>query len=122
MNGKKKSDFCRQIGANIKERREQLGLTLAQCAELAGMSQGTFQKYETGNIQGVTVDRVADIARVLKTDPDSLTGWKSSNTGASKSRVYSDGPLLRAIDQYYTLSEKEQKLVLDLIDALAQNK
>lgn len=117
---KSKEILCKVIGANIKERREQLGLTLAQCAELSGMAQGTFQKYEAENIQGVTVDRVEDIARALKTDPESLIGWKSTKSENSISRIYCDGPLMRAIDQYYMLSAKEQLLILELINTLSQ--
>ena len=52
--GTEKSTLAIEIGRRIAERRKQLGLTQAQAAEKAGLTQQFFASVETGakNIRG----------------------------------------------------------------------
>lgn len=117
----------------LKSRRKELGLTLNDIAQYMDVSEATVQRWESGNIKNLRQGRVAKLADILNVSPAKLMGWETDDlqsaqdaegllNGYSGSKVTDDKELLKAIDQYYTLSEKEQKLVLDLIDALAQNK
>lgn len=117
----------------LKSRRKELGLTLNDIAQYMDVSEATVQRWESGNIKSLRQGRVAKLADILNVSPAKLMGWETDGLqpaqdteglldGYSGSKVTDDKELLKAIDQYYTLSEREQKLVLDLIDALAQNK
>ncbi len=63
------------IGSKIKKRREELGMSQTQLAELVGFtSRSAITKVEK-NVNGVTRSKVAQFAEALKTTPAYLMGW-----------------------------------------------
>lgn len=80
-------DF-QELMQRIKARREELGLSYQDLANLTGMSKSTLQRYETGDIKNFPVGKLPDLARALQTTEYELTGWdypKSVQTAASAS-------------------------------------
>lgn len=59
----------------IKIRREELGLTLEDVAKVVGVSIPTIQRYESGEIQNVRRDKIANLAKALEVSPSYLMGW-----------------------------------------------
>lgn len=59
------------LGTNVRRRREELGLTQAQAADLAGMNVARWQFIEYGRVN-VTLSTLARIASALQTDADTL--------------------------------------------------
>jgi transcriptional regulator with XRE-family HTH domain len=55
-----------QIGSEIRTIRESKGLSQRELAELIGSDQKQIYRWETGK-QGITVERLEQIARALKT-------------------------------------------------------
>lgn len=54
---------------NLKQRRLELGLTMAEVAKAIGVSEATVSRYESGNIKNMRRDRVAKYAKVLCVNP-----------------------------------------------------
>ena len=57
-----------QLGAVIRDRREALGLTQARLAQLSGLSRHTVIGLETGELNDLGFNRVAQVLSVLGLD------------------------------------------------------
>jgi repressor LexA len=62
----------------LKQRRNQLGLTLAQVAAHVGVSEATVSRWESGNIENMRRSRLAGLTEILQLDPSILTGSEKS--------------------------------------------
>lgn len=62
----------------LKQRRKELGLTLAQVAERMGVAEATVQRWESGNIKSIRYEKIDKLADILKVKPTSLMGWDDS--------------------------------------------
>jgi len=72
------------IGDNIKNKRTELGLTLREVADRAGVSKQTIQRYETGTISNIPSDKVEKVATALNVTPAYLMGWEYEFKDAPK--------------------------------------
>ena len=63
------------IGARIKQRRKQLGVSAEELAERIGKSPATVYRYENGDITKVDSSMLRPIADALQTTPAHLMGW-----------------------------------------------
>lgn len=66
-----------KIRKRIKERREELGYSYQTLADLTGMSKSTLQRYETGAIGNLPLDKLDVLAKALKCTAAHLMGWES---------------------------------------------
>jgi transcriptional regulator with XRE-family HTH domain len=57
------------LGSRLRERRQQLGLTLEEVAQAVGVSKSTVQKWESGTIEDMRLTKAAGLAKVLKVSP-----------------------------------------------------
>ena len=64
-----------EIMLRIKTRRESLGLSFQELAEKTNMSKSTLQRYETGFIRNMPIDKLENIAHALNVSPAYLMGW-----------------------------------------------
>ena len=58
----------------IKERRNALGLTLLEIADLLNVKEATVQRYESGEIKNIKHDTIVELASILKCSPQYLMG------------------------------------------------
>lgn len=58
----------------LTQRREELGLTLAQIADAMGVSEATVQRWESGNIKNIRRERIPLLAEILKVSQATLMG------------------------------------------------
>lgn len=63
------------IAKRMKARRNELGLCLQEVADEAGISKSTLQRYETGGIKNLPMQRLEALSSALCTTPDWLLGW-----------------------------------------------
>lgn len=63
------------IRRRIKERREQLKYSYQNLADLTHLSKSTLQRYETGNIGNLPLDKLEILAKALECSPSYLLGW-----------------------------------------------
>lgn len=80
MNDTEISKKMNEIILRIKQRREDLGLSFQDLAQKTNMSRSTLQRYETGSIRNMPVDKLEIIARALNISPAYLMGWEDSKS------------------------------------------
>lgn len=68
----------------IKNRREELGLTIKQVADIVGVSEGTVSRWESGNIKNMKRDKIAALAKALQIQPRILMGWDEDESDVNK--------------------------------------
>lgn len=59
----------------IKNRRIELGLTMAEVAKQVDVSEGTVSRWESGNISNMRRSKISALAKVLDLSPGVIMGW-----------------------------------------------
>ena len=67
------------IGDRIKQRRQEIGLTVDQVAEKIGKNRATVYRYESSEIEKFPIDVLSPLADALRTTPAYLMGWEDSS-------------------------------------------
>lgn len=83
-----------EIGARIKQRREELGYTLQQVADQIGVARSTIQRYESGAIAKIKQPVITAIAGALDIPPEWLTGEQEHRTAPATSGKTTREPLV----------------------------
>ena len=109
------------IGKRIKKRRKELNMTADELAKRLGKDRSTVYRYEKGEIENLPLDILEPIAKALETTPSYLMGWegKTDDIADFHAKILKDLPLLEALEDYYKLSAKNQKIVRNLIHNMA---
>lgn len=96
------------IGVKIKERREALGLSQDDLAELMGYkSRSTIAKIEKG-VNDVTQTNIVKFAEVLKTTPAYLMDWEKEQ---QKNDIMADVIMrMRADSEFFSVVESLNRL------------
>ena len=63
------------IGERIKNRRKMLGLSVDELAETIGKNRATIYRYESNEIENMSVTILGPLAKALHTTPAELCGW-----------------------------------------------
>lgn len=71
------------LSSILKQRRKELGLTLAQIADMMGVAEATVQRWESGNIKTVRHEKIGKLAEILKVSPAALMGWENPRVSDS---------------------------------------
>lgn len=77
MSEKDISEKMQDIMERMKNRREELNMSYQTLSEKVGISKSTLQRYETGFIKNMPVDKLEDIANALNVSPAYLMGWET---------------------------------------------
>ena len=65
---------------DIKQRRIELGLTMADVAQSVGVSEATISRWESGDIANMTRDKIVSLAKALHVSPSFIMGWDEPET------------------------------------------
>ena len=76
-----------QIRERIAKRRKELGLSYQDLSDRTGMSKSTLQRYETGDIRNVSLDKLEPLANALQTTPSYLMGWEDAPDEPPTSKI-----------------------------------
>ena len=95
------ADLYAQIGAEIRRRREGLGLSQAQLAEKIGVGRTSITMIERGS-QAILVHQLIALASALRISPDKLLAAVEVNEPAGPTRE-----LLEAAEALQLLSTLE---------------
>lgn len=71
-----------ELSSVLKQRRKELGLTLAQIADKMDVAEATVQRWESGNIKSIRYEKISKLAEILKVSPSALMGWEPNNRPA----------------------------------------
>lgn len=63
----------------IKNRRNELALTMKQVADSVGVSEGTVSRWESGDISNMKRDKIYKLSKVLQISPLVILGWDEAN-------------------------------------------
>ena len=117
----------KEIGFRIKQRREELGLTLEDVATHVKVARSTIQRYEAGSISRPKLPVIYSISQALRVSPDWLLGITDDPTpftpsGAEKTAAKEgDGlsPLEKRLMQLvHRLSDDQKEMLLAQIELL----
>lgn len=102
----------------IRTRRKELGLTLLQLADRAGVKEATVQRWESGNIKTIKYETVELLSNILCCSPQYLMGWDDKKDPAimRDDEVYDETIRLLA-----ALSDEKLLAVRDYIRFLLQS-
>lgn len=121
-------ESMREIVERIKSRRIELDYSFQDLADLTGMSKSTLQRYETGSIKNIPLDKLKDLAKALKVTPEWIMGWESSKSdnkyylnddvAAIAQEIYEDKDLKMLFDASRKVSKDDMQLVIDMVKRL----
>lgn len=69
-----------EVGKRIKQRREQLDISVDEVAKKLGKHRATIYRYESDEIRTLPTDVLEPLATVLQTTPAALMGWEDFDT------------------------------------------
>lgn len=119
-----------EITKRIKARREYLGLSYQQLGELTGMSKSTLQRYETGGIKNIPLDRLEVLANALQTTPEWILGWnqemgefdKTTHEHFPNSKNHFDGTFVPTENTAQNETEKKILLLARHLEKIPEEK
>lgn len=113
-----------RIGDRIKQRREDLGLSVEDVAQKLGKHRATIYRYESNEIENMPADVLEPLATVLKTTPAALMGWENTENQVQALpqtekfvALYTPAEISH-IKKYRLLSDKDKQTVDSLLDSL----
>lgn len=103
----------------IKDRRTQLKYSFQDLADKTGMSKSTLQRYETGFIANVPLDKLEVLAKALEMSPAYLMGWEDKEPQEPQKQ---DDPLMVVAAHHsdYDFSERQLKQIDSFINFVKQ--
>ena len=76
-------DKLNSIRDRIMQQKDLQGLSYQDLADATGMSKSTIQRYVTGSIGNLGLDKVETLARALNCSPGYLMGWETDPGNAA---------------------------------------
>lgn len=101
------------VGNRIKNRREELGLTMDDVAKRIGTARQTVFKYENEIVKKIPYDKVELLAEVLHVSPGYLFGWEGKSP--DKQELTEGEKAL--LELFRKVPKEQQELVLQMIQA-----
>ena len=105
----------REIVARIKKRREELNLSYEDLSKRTGFGSSTLQRYETGAINRIPIDRFEELAKGLEIEPYKLMGWDEDYLLSQDRKNETDGDIVDLHNAFLKLNETERKKILEYI-------
>lgn len=98
-------------GKRIRQKREELGISLTDFANKVGVSKQTLYKYEHNIVTNIPSDKLEEIAKALDVTPGYLMGWDSESITASG---HDDIEIISVSSLPYTKEEQKAKELFEL--------
>ena len=102
------------IVERIKSRRRELNFSFQNLADLTGMSKSTLQRYETGGIKNIPLDKLKTLAKALEVSPEWIMGWNLPASIKSDQSINSSQAIMMYPPKY--LDEDTVRKVLELYE------
>ena len=69
------NDIKKSLGAKLKERRQELGMTQKQVADILGVAQPVYQRFEKGTFE-CSYSQLAELCKLFDVSANYLLGLK----------------------------------------------
>ena len=67
------------MGKRIKQKREELGLTLEELGQQLGVNKSTVSKWERGEVENIKRSLISKMSNIFHVAPDWLMGFEGTN-------------------------------------------
>lgn len=112
MSDKELSEKMLGIMNRIKNRREELKLSYQDMADKTGLSKSTLQRYETGYIKNMPLDKLDIVASALQCSQAYLMGWDTQCNIHKADEFFLSDLEKDIIRKFRTLSNGERSMFL----------
>jgi transcriptional regulator with XRE-family HTH domain len=109
------------IGANIRNLREERGLTQVKLAEKLKVMQQVITSYERG-VTKPPIERLPEIARIFGITVDELLGVKERSAEQTEKPVHKSRRIIKVQELFEKLPVTEQRALLKLIKVYVTEK
>lgn len=75
------------VGERIKLRRKELGMSVDALANILDKNRATVYRYESDEIENLSITVLEPLAKALKTTPAALMGWEENGEGTKNSNI-----------------------------------
>lgn len=108
-----------EIANRIKNKRNELKMSYQDLSDKTGLSKSTLQRYETGSIRNIPLDKLEILSYGLEMEPSELMGWNEHKN--IEDRVLSSNE--RTILKYFNkLTSYGQEKVIEYTKDLSNNR
>lgn len=104
----------------IKQRRQELGFTLAEVADNIGVKEATMQRYESGEIKNIKHETIYKLSQFLKCDPSYLMGWSDDILIKKNKSEKMTERQLYIIELFNKLTESQQDNIIGRAEILVE--
>ena len=101
------------MAQRIKALRQERNLTLEQVADVVGVGKSTVRKWETGMIANMRRDKIASLAKALRTTPEYLMGWDDQKDSPSEPELAEGEKMM--LELFRQIPKDRQPEALDLL-------
>ena len=107
------------MGANIKQKRKQKGLTQQELADMLGLQKSAIAKYENGRVQNIKRSTLEKMAAVLHCTPSFLMGFEDNPSIIEENTKTATDRTIR-LSKYYELCQQLNNDNLDRLNKYAE--
>ena len=98
------------IGSRIREKRQELGMSVDELAARLGKNRATVYRYESDDIENFPISIIGPLAEALQVSPAYLMGWIETEQPATKN----DDGLEEIVKIFTELSSENRAKLLEL--------
>lgn len=109
------SKKMKEIVARVKKRRKELNLSYEDLSKRTGFGKSTLQRYETGSISNMPIDRFELLAKGLEIEPYKLMGWDEDYLLSQDKKNKADADIVDLHKSYLMLNDIGKRKVLEYI-------
>lgn len=107
------------MGANIKQKRKQKGLTQQELADMLGLQKSAIAKYENGRVQNIKRSTLEKMAAILHCTPSFLMGFEDTPSRLEEDKHPTTDRTIR-LSKYYELCQQLNNDNLDRLNKYAE--
>ena len=108
----------RKIAERLLKAYEESKYSYGDLSKLTGIPRTMIQRYFTGDIERIPIERLEALSRVLGLDINELLGWNQPGNGKIMRSVTPQQSYL--LDASETLTEREQEMLLKMIESIKE--
>lgn len=99
---------------NIKAKRQEQKMTLEELANKIGTTRQTIQKYESGVISNIPLDKIEKLAEALDCSPAYLMGWEETSKTPKLDEYRGKNKIL--FSKYEKLKDEDKAIIEQMIE------
>ncbi len=116
INDKKFNDIMNRI----QSKRIELKFSYQDLANKTGLSKSTLQRYETGSIRNIPLDKLEILANALEVSPMWIIGYDVPMVKESSNNINSDDKTTLLLDSFNKLNEEGKNEAIKRVDELTE--